>query len=209
MKIAETIELSRQKMTTNLLSARISPNIRTALLFAAAFAVGDAGWSGKPSVNFLALLYPFVYIQSRRRLDALSSAIYYAGATWSVVPGSESFFGTGGNLLLPLLIWVGLLALSAAPWITLYNRAFLPLAAVAAIVALSLPPFSLVTVAHPLISVGEWFPGTRWFGLYLPIILILAYRRLGTLLTLAVLVGASLAAHARFHRPTQDHASLL
>jgi hypothetical protein len=200
----ESIEPSREKMTTHLLSSRISPNIRTALLFAAAFAVGAAGWSGKPSLNFLALLYPFVYIQSRRRMDALSSALYYAGATWSVIPGSESFFGTGGKFFLPLLIWVALVALSAAPWLALYNRAFLPVAAVAAIVILSLPPVSLVTVAHPLISVGEWFPGTRWLGLCLPLILILAYRRLGTPFTLAVLVGASLAGHARFHRPPQD-----
>jgi len=174
------------------------------LLFAVAFAFGIAGWSGKPSLNLLALLYPFVYLQSRCRLDALSSALYYAGATWSVIPGSESFFGTRGNFLLPLLIWVALVALSAAPWIALYSRAFLPVAAVAAIIVLSLPPFSLVTVAHPLIPVGEWFPGTRWFGLCLPIILVLAYRRLGTPFTLAVLVGASLAAHARFHRPAQD-----
>jgi hypothetical protein len=204
MGITESLEPSRGKLATHPLSIRISPNLRTGLLFAVAFAFGTAGWSGKPSLNLLALLYPFVYLQSRRRLDALSSALYYAGATWSVIPGSESFFGTGGNLLLPLLIWVALLALSAAPWIALYNRAFLPVAAVGAIIVLSLPPFSLVTVAHPLISAGKWFPGTRWFGLCLPLILILAYRRLGTPFTLAVLVGASLAAHARFHRPPQD-----
>jgi hypothetical protein len=204
MKIAESIEPSRWKMTTHLLSVRVSPNLRTALLSAAAFAFGAAGWSGRPFLNFMALLYPLVYLQSRRRLDALSSALYYAGATWSVIPGSESFFGTGRNLLLPLLIWVALLVLSAAPWIALYNRRFLPLATVAAIITLSLPPFSLVTVAHPLISVGQWFPGTRWFGLCLPPILILAYRRLGTPFTLAVLVGASLATHACFHRPPQD-----
>ena len=204
MKIAELIEPSRGKMTTRLLSVRICPNLRTALLFAVAFVFGSAGWSGKPSLNLLALLYPFVYLQSRRRRDALSSALYYAGATWSVIPGSESFFGTRGNLLMPLLIWVALLALSVAPWIALYNRRLLPLATVAATITLALPPFSLVTVAHPLISVGQWFPGTRWFGLCLPLILILAYRRLGTPFTLAVLVGASLAAHARFHRPLQD-----
>jgi len=204
MKIPETIEPSRGKMTTHLLSLQISPNIRTALLFAAAFLFGAAGWSGKSSLNFLALLYPFVYLQSRRRMDALSSALYYAGATWSVIPGSESFLGTRGNLFLPLLIWVALLAISSTPWIALYNREFLPAATIAATISLSLPPFSLVTVAHPLISVGQWFPGTRWFGLCLPLILILAYRRLGTAFMLAVLVGASLATHARFHRPLQD-----
>jgi hypothetical protein len=53
-------------------------------------------WSGRPFLNFMALLYPLVYLQSQRRLDALSSALYYAGATWSVIPGSESFFGTAG-----------------------------------------------------------------------------------------------------------------
>jgi hypothetical protein len=161
MRITESIEPSRGKITTYLLSNRISPNIRTALLFAAAFGFGAAGWSGKPSLNFLALLYPFVYVQSRRRVDALSSAVYYAGATWSVIPGSERFFGTGGNVLLSLLIWAALLALSAAPWIALYNHEFLPALTVAAIIALSFPPLSLITVAHPLISVGQWFPGTR------------------------------------------------
>jgi apolipoprotein N-acyltransferase len=121
-----------------------------------------------------------------------------------VIPGSEKFFGTGGNLLQTLLIWVALLALSSAPWIALYNREFLPVSAVVGIIVLSLPPFSLVTVAHPLIAVGEWLPGTRWWGLCLPLILILACRRLGTVFTLAVLLGASLATHARFHRPLQD-----
>ncbi len=204
MKIAESMQPRQGKMTTRLLSIQISPNLRTALLFAAAFVFGAAGWSGKPSLNFLALLYPFVYLQSRRRLDGLSSTLYYAGATWSVIPGSESFFGTGGNLLLPLLIWVALLLLSVAPWIALYNRRFLPMATVAAIITLSVPPLSLVTVAHPLITVGQWFPGTRWFGLCLPLVLILVYRRLGIPFTLAVLVGASLVAHARFHGPPQD-----
>src|ERR1700722_1996801 len=204
MKITEPIELSRERITTHLLSVRIAPNFRTALLFAAAFGFGAAGWSGKPSLNFLALLYPFVYLESRRRLDTLSSAVYYAGATWSVIPGSESFFGTGGNILLCLLIWAALLAIGAAPGVALYNGGFLPAATAAALIALSLPPFSLVTVAHPLISVGQWFPGTRWLGLCLPLVLILSYRRFGGPFTLAVLVGASLAAHARFHRPPQD-----
>ena len=204
MKITETMEPPRGKMTTRLLSIQISPNVRTTVLFAAALVFGAAGWSGKPSLNFVALLYPFVYLQSRRRLDALSSALYYAGATWSVIPGSESFFGTGGNLLVPLLIWVALLLLSVAPWIALYNRRFLPMATVAAIITLSVPPLSLVTVAHPLITVGQWFPGTRWFGLCLPLVLILVYRRLGIPFTLAVLVGASLVTHAHFHGPPQD-----
>src|ERR1700733_12987484 len=104
-------------MTIRLRSVRISPNLRTALLFAVASAFGTAGWSGKPSLNLLALLYPFVYLQSRRRLDAFSCALYYAGATWSVIPGSGSFFGVAGSLVLPLLMWIALVGTSAAPWV--------------------------------------------------------------------------------------------
>src|ERR1700722_20442354 len=105
MRITESLEPTRGKLATHPLSIRSSPNLRTGLLFSVAFVFGTAGWSGKPSLNLLALLYPFVYLQSRRRRDAFSSALYYAGATWNVIPGSESFFGTRGNLLLPLLIW--------------------------------------------------------------------------------------------------------
>jgi apolipoprotein N-acyltransferase len=61
-----------------------------------------------------------------------------------------------------------------------------------------------VTVAHPLIATGLWFPGTRWFGLALPLILIAAHRRLETPLVFAVLILASLAVHARFARPIAD-----
>jgi hypothetical protein len=96
------------------------------------------------------------------------------------------------------------LTLCSATWVCFYSRRYLPLSAVAALAALALPPLSLVTVAHPLIAAGHWFPGTRWFGLWLAIILIAAYRRFGTSMTLVVLIAASIATHARFHRPFPD-----
>ncbi len=88
-------------MTTHPLSVRISPNFRTALRYRRRLRLWSRRMERKASLNFMALLYPLVYLQSRRRLDALSSALYYAGATWSVIPGAESFFGTGGNILMP------------------------------------------------------------------------------------------------------------
>jgi hypothetical protein len=105
---------------------------------------------------------------------------------------------------LPLVIWAALVALGSAPWIGFYNRRYLPVSAVAALAALALPPLSLVTVAHPLIAAGHWFPGTRWFGLGLAIILIAVYRRFGTTMTIAVLIATSIATHARFHHPAHD-----
>jgi hypothetical protein len=173
-------------------------------LFAIAALIGGLGWSGNPALHFLALLYPFVYIHSRRRLDTLSVVFYYASSTWPIIPGAQSFFQTGHHLGKPIAIWIAITALGSLPWILFYHRRFLPLSAIAALTALALPPLSLVTVAHPQIASGLWFPGTRWFGLALPLLLIAVHRRLGTPLTFAVLILASLAVHARFARPIAD-----
>jgi hypothetical protein len=173
-------------------------------LFAIAALIGGLGWGGNPALHFLALLYPFVYILSRRRLDTLSAVFYYASSTWPIIPGAQSFFQTGHHLGKPIAIWIAITALGSLPWILFYQRRFLPLSAIAALLALALPPMGLVTVAHPLIVTGLWFPGTRWFGLALPLILIAAHRRLETPLAFVVLILTSLAVHARFVRPATD-----
>ena len=183
---------------------RSSAPVNTVLLFSISAVIGGLSWSGNPTLHFLALLYPFVYIHSRRRLDTVSAVFYYAASTWPIIPGAQSFFQTGYNLAQPFLIWTSLTALCALPWILFYYRRFPSLSAIATLAVLALPPLSLVTVAHPLIAAGAWFPGTRWFGLALPLILIAARKRLGALLTLAVLMFASLAVHARFVRPAAD-----
>jgi len=173
-------------------------------LLALAVLIGGLGWGGNPALHFLALLYPFVYIHSRRRLDTLSAVFYYAASTWPIIPGAQSFFQTGHHLGKPIAIWIAITALGSLPWILFYHRRFLPLSAIAALLALALPPIGLVTVAHPLIATGLWFPGTRWFGLALPLILIAAHKRLETPLVFAVLILASLAVYARFARPMAD-----
>lgn len=176
----------------------------TISLFAIAGLVGGLGWSGNSALHFLALLYPFVYIHARRRLDTLSAAFYYAASTWPVIPGAQSFFETGHHLGKPIAIWIAITALGSLPWVLFYHRRFLPLSAIAALVALGLPPLSLVTVAYPLTAAGLWFPGTRWFGLALPLVLIAAHKQMGTPFVFAVLILASLAVHARFTRPAAD-----
>ncbi|MGA9128459.1 MAG: hypothetical protein WB425_09990, partial [Terracidiphilus sp.] len=62
---------------------------RTAILFACSAAIGGAGWSSDTVLNCFALLFPFVYLHSRRRLDSLCAIFYYAAATWSVIPGAQ------------------------------------------------------------------------------------------------------------------------
>jgi hypothetical protein len=185
-------------------SIHLPAQVRTTILFAASATIGGAGWSGDSALNYLALLFPFVYLHSRRHLDSLCAVFYYAAATWSVIPGAQGFFQAGHNFVLPLAFWAALVALCSAPWVCLFSRRYLPLSAIAALAALALPPLSLVTVAHPLIAAGHWFPGTRWFGLGLCIILIAAYRRFDVAMTLIVIIAASIATHARFHRPVPD-----
>jgi hypothetical protein len=178
-----------------------SNRLRTILLYTSAAIAGGAGWSGLPTLNYLALLYPFVYLYSKKRADSLSAVFYYAAATWSVIPGSRSFFHTGDDPLFPLLIWTSLIALCAAPWIAFYNRRFLPISALASLIALSFPPLGLVTVAHPLNCAGHWFPGTRWFGFCLPVALMVFYRRVPPYITAAILIATSLITHIKFQRP--------
>jgi hypothetical protein len=204
MNISETAGLAPINVRWRIPSIHLPFQARTAILFATSAAIGGAGWSGDPALNCFALLFPFVYLHSRRHLDSLCAVFYYAAATWSIIPGAQGFFRTGQNFVLPLAIWATLVAICSAPWVCLFSRRYLPLSAIAALAALALPPLSLVTVAHPLIAAGYWFPGTRWFGLGLGILLIAAYRRFGAAMTLAILIGASIATHTRFHRPVPD-----
>jgi len=204
MNISETTINAPDKATWRMPSIGFPVQARTAILFAFSAALGGAGWSGEPGLNYFALIFPFVYLQSRRHLDSLCAVFYYAAATWSAIPGVQRFFQTGHNFVLPLGIWAILVLLCSAPWILLYNRRYLPISTIAALAVLALPPLSLVAVAHPLIATGHWFPGTRWFGLGMSILLIAAYRRFGTTMTLVVLIAASIATHARFHRPVLD-----
>ena len=204
MNISDTADIMPSSARWRLLSISVPAQARTAILFAISAAIGGAGWSGDPALNYFALFFPFVYLHSQRRLDSLCAVFYYAAATWSVIPGSQSFFRTDHNFVLPLAIWAALVALAAVPWVGFYSRRYIPISAIAALTALALPPLSLTTVAHPLIATGHWFPGTRWFGLGLVVILIAAYRRFGRAMTLTVLLAASVATHVRFHRPVPD-----
>jgi hypothetical protein len=180
------------------------PALRTTALYVGAAVIGFLGWSGSVHLAWISLVFPFLYLHSRRRLDTLSAAFYYAGATWSVMPGASVFFGNNASHLLPILLWLGCVALGSLPWIALYHRRFIEVSALVALVVLALPPLSLVTVAHPLICAGQWFPATRWFGILLPLFILLFYRWLGPGYTAAVLLASVVVTHVRWVPPTAD-----
>jgi hypothetical protein len=180
------------------------PALRTTSLYVCAAVIGGLGWSGSLHLAWISLVFPFLYLQSLRRLDTLLAAFYYAGATWSVMPGANVFFGNKASHLLPIVLWLGCIVLGSLPWIALYHRRFIEVSTLAALVLLAFPPLSLVTVAHPLICVGQWFPATRWFGLLLPLVMILLYRWLGPGYTAAVLLASVVVTHVRWAAPTAD-----
>jgi len=177
---------------------------RVIMLFGAAALIGFLGWSGVSRLSWISLLYPFLYLQSRSRLEAFSAVFYCAGATWSVIPGSAVFFGSNASSALPLLLFLGCLALGSLPWVLLCHRRFIELSTIAALAILALPPLSLVTVAHPLISVGQWFPGTRWLGILLPLFAILLYRWFGPRYTVGILLASFIVTHVRWTPPAVD-----
>ena len=90
--IASDSEILGISMNSAISIERFRPALRTGILYAAALFLGAIGWSGNAPVHWFALLYPFLYLESRRRRDTASAAFYYAASTWSVVPGAHRFF---------------------------------------------------------------------------------------------------------------------
>src|SRR5690349_14983835 len=123
--------------TSNLIR---TPSLRSTALYVSAAVIGLLGWGGSTHSALLSLTFSLLYLQSRRRLDTLLAAFYYAGATWSVMPGASLFFGDNASRLLPILLWLGCIALGSLPWIALYHRRFIEVSALAALVVLALPP---------------------------------------------------------------------
>src|SRR5215468_12155254 len=117
-----------------------------------AAAIGGLGWSGHMSFAWLPLLMPFVYISARTRIETLSVGLYYLAATWPVIPGAHNFFGAHAPWPMAYGLWLLLALFGTLPWVLFFDRRAPQWSALAAIVVLALPPFSLVTVGFPLIA---------------------------------------------------------
>jgi hypothetical protein len=132
--------------------------------------------------------------------------VYYLAATWPIVPGASAFFLERHSTPLALLLWFALAVLGAAPWLLLYNRRWMEFSALLSLVTLALPPWSLVTVAHPWTAAGIWFPGTNWIGLLLPTTILLARRWVGLPYALLLLTVVSGIEHFEYSKPQPNPA---
>ena len=112
--------------------------------------------------------------QAKTRTNAAVLMVgYYAGATWQIIPGASTFFGSRANLFQAVLLWLGSSLLLGSAWAALWSHKHaarlyrIPIT----IVLLAVPPIGLIGVASPLVAAGILFPGTAWFGLLLTLLI--------------------------------------
>jgi hypothetical protein len=130
--------------------------------------LGAVAWSGHDACIPLSFGVLLLLVLQPRRLAAYRLALaYYAGATWPLVRGANTFFGPHHHLWQAVMLWVAASVLLAIPWGLLYFRSWparfwsVPLA----LAATTLPPLGLIGWGSPLTSAGILFPGTGWLGI--------------------------------------------
>lgn len=134
------------------------------------FSIGAVAWSGHLYAILVVLLLPLVLRTANSKPQSLALiASYYAGATWTLVPGSHVFFGNSFRPLDSIVLWCVAIALLLLPWAVVFlspptRFAFaLPF-------ALLLAAFMPTGIVSPLTVAGLLFPHTAWLGLLLTIV---------------------------------------
>ena len=103
---------------------------------------------------------------------------YYAAAGWPLIPGARAFFGVRSTPLIGLLLCLAGGALLALPWGLLFARGRERSASSVQLCILLtvIPPLGIIGWASPLLSAGVLFPGSKWFGLALITVFLIAFR---------------------------------
>jgi hypothetical protein len=114
------------------------------------------------------ILVPALVLRQGSRGCAFAGAVlYYAAASWAVVPASLSFLGRHTSLLTPIFLWCCAAVLLASPWPLLWSRKRnqfwwrIPAGVALGIV----PPLGIIGWASPVTAAGLLFPGAGWVGL--------------------------------------------
>jgi hypothetical protein len=135
---------------------------------AIAVIISAIAWSGHVVTIPLSLFAPLFLYHAQSRLHSYAILFfYYIGASWPVIPGASTFFGTHGNILEGLVICLSASALLALPAALLFtkNCTVRPFAVTATFLLTALPPLGIIGWASPLLSAGVLFPGTAWLGI--------------------------------------------
>ncbi len=141
--------------------------MRSALLVAAAIAIGLMGWSGEPRLLPAAMLFPALWALAPTRLaTAFVAAAYYLAASRGLPQGVSNFYGAGFEA--GIALWIAASALfvgtHALLWTDRPGTGRMIRYAIIAVL-LSVPPIGIVGWAHPITAAGILFPGWSWLGL--------------------------------------------
>jgi hypothetical protein len=135
---------------------------------AALAVVGLAVSFAIPTGMAASILVPALVLrQGSRGCSFVAAMLYYAPASWAVVPTSLSFLGRDTSLLTSISLWCCAAVLLASPWALLWSRKQnefwwrIPAGLALGIV----PPLGIIGWASPVTAAGLLFPGTGWGGL--------------------------------------------
>ena len=134
---------------------------------AIAVIISAIAWSGHVVTIPLSLLAPLFLYHAQSRLHSYAILfLYYIGASWPLIPGADTFFGTGGNMTKGILMCFGASALLAVPAALLFTTRYTlrPFAITVMFLLTALPPLGIIGWASPFVSAGVLFPGTAWLG---------------------------------------------
>src|ERR1700730_6690145 len=170
---------------------------------AVAATTAATAWNGHLAAIPLSLVAPLLVYHTKSRKHAYASMFsYYAGASWPLIPGARAFFGVQGTPIIGLSLCLAAALLLALPWSLLFSRrrgraAFsVPLSMLLA----AMPPLGIIGWASPLLSAGVLFPGSKWFGLALITVFLIAFR-FKPALSVVSLALCALVFHFQYTQP--------
>lgn len=139
------------------------------LLLTLATTIAIAVGASLACVPLMALMFlmPFLVAVQRSRIGAYCVAlVYYAAASWPLVPGARNFFGPTPWLLSSLGLWLLSATILACPFALLWTsrRDHVVWRIPMATLINAVPPLGIIGWASPLTSAGLLFPGREWFG---------------------------------------------
>lgn len=168
---------------------------------ASAAVIGSLAWQGPLWLLSTAIVVPaLAYLQLSRGACFAVVAAYYAAASWEMVPVLQAGPWLGGRYSLSVIICALAVLVLSSPWTTLWTADVKdkPIHLAAAFVISVVPPVGLIGWASPVIAAGILFPGMKWIGLGI-IVLIpsLLVTQMKTV-TLAVIFASSVAANVLY-----------
>jgi hypothetical protein len=128
--------------------------------------IGVVAWSGHVLTIPVSLLFFFALRFTPGALPRfLLCTGYFAGGTWTMLPGAAVFYGAEFNPGGIFWMWVGFAVLMALPWAIFCGPRRLAWAIPLCFVLTSVPPLALASIVNPITSAGVLLPATSWFGI--------------------------------------------